>query len=411
MADISQYLQAILSAVYGEDVRGSIHDAIEIINDVSEVVLSTGTAVNSASSSSEGFFPYTSLYFNTNTKELWKCMGTNLWQSQGYLKGDDGDPGVTPTITMSATSDATSSPTPTVNVSKTGTDEAPNFALAFSGLKGAQGDTGSQGPAATVAVGTVSTLPAGSSATVTNAGTSSAAVFNFGIPRGADGSGAGDMLKTDYDSTNAVATAGGIPSYVSGVIGGLDGNITGSAGTGKTLSAFSETNGVVSATFSNISITKSQISDFPAIPTVTDTYSGTSSDAMSGKAVKAALETLDGTVSGSAGTSKTLSAFSQTDGKVSATFSNISITRSQVSDEDIWYGTTATVSSGGFTFSGLDDTKGWGFEPFVQVTGSSTNKNPSAQLSTITGAGTSSMSLTYTTDADNGASVKLRILK
>ncbi len=68
------------------------------------------------------------------------------------------------------------------------------------------------------------------------------------------------------------------------------------------------------------------------VPTVTDTYSSTGTDATSGKAVAAALGTLDGTVSGSAGASKTLTAFSQTDGKVSATFGNISITKSQVSD-------------------------------------------------------------------------------
>ena len=78
--------------------------------------------------------------------------------------------------------------------------------------------------------------------------------------------------------------------------------------------------------------TTSQITDFPAIPTITDTYSGTSSDGMSGKAVKSAIDALDGTVSGTAGSGKTLTAFSQTDGKVSATFGNISITKSQVSD-------------------------------------------------------------------------------
>jgi hypothetical protein len=37
----------------------------------------------------------------------------------------------------------------------------------------------------------VTTLAAGLSATVTNVGTSTAAVFNFGIPRGADGTGTG----------------------------------------------------------------------------------------------------------------------------------------------------------------------------------------------------------------------------
>ncbi len=53
-----------------------------------------------------------------------------------------------------------------------------------------KGSKGDKGDAATVAVGTVTTLPAGSQATVTNSGTTSAAVFDFGIPKGADGSGA-----------------------------------------------------------------------------------------------------------------------------------------------------------------------------------------------------------------------------
>lgn len=92
MADISQYLQAIMTAVYGEDVRGSIHDAIEIINDVGEVILSTGTAVTSASSSSTGYYE-DSLYLNTDTYELWKCIGTDTWESQGILKGDTGAAG------------------------------------------------------------------------------------------------------------------------------------------------------------------------------------------------------------------------------------------------------------------------------------------------------------------------------
>ena len=46
---------------------------------------------------------------------------------------------------------------------------------------------GPAGPAATIAVGAVTTLPAGSSATVTNAGTESEAVLNFGIPEGPAG--------------------------------------------------------------------------------------------------------------------------------------------------------------------------------------------------------------------------------
>ena len=48
------------------------------------------------------------------------------------------------------------------------------------------------GTAATIAAGTATGLPAGSSPTVTNSGTSSAAVFNFGIPAGANGTNGTD---------------------------------------------------------------------------------------------------------------------------------------------------------------------------------------------------------------------------
>ena len=49
------------------------------------------------------------------------------------------------------------------------------------------GSAGPPGAAATIAVGTTTTLAAGNPATVSNSGTSSAAVFDFGIPKGADG--------------------------------------------------------------------------------------------------------------------------------------------------------------------------------------------------------------------------------
>lgn len=61
-------------------------------------------------------------------------------------------------------------------------------------LPRAVGSTGPAGQSATVAVGTVTTLPPGSPATVVNVGTSSAAVLDFSIPRGNDGAGAGDVV-------------------------------------------------------------------------------------------------------------------------------------------------------------------------------------------------------------------------
>lgn len=59
-------------------------------------------------------------------------------------KGDKGDIGITPSITITATADDTSG-VPSVDVTKSGTDANPSFALAFSGLKGNQGIQGEQG--------------------------------------------------------------------------------------------------------------------------------------------------------------------------------------------------------------------------------------------------------------------------
>lgn len=69
-----------------------------------------------------------------------------------------------------------------------------------------------------------------------------------------------------------------------------------------------------------------------SVPTITDTYSSTSTNGMSGKAVASALGTLDVTGASSISASKTISAWSETDGKVSITTQDISITKSQVSD-------------------------------------------------------------------------------
>jgi len=86
------------------------------------------------------------------------------------------------------------------------------------GTQGPTGATGAQGPAgtaATISVGTTTTGAAGTSAQVTNTGTSAAAVFNFTVPQGIQGTtgatgatgpqgppGPGDMTKAVYD-TNA----------------------------------------------------------------------------------------------------------------------------------------------------------------------------------------------------------------
>lgn len=188
----------------------------------------------------------------------------------------NGAAGTAPTITMTATADATSSANPTVTVTRTGSDASPNFAFAFSGLKGAKGDTGATG--ATGADGqngtdgvspevTIGTITGGHSVTITDADHPSGQTFdvmdgqdgqdgtdgtdgtdgyspvvtitpitggnrvnitdadhpsgqNFDVM---NGTGSGDMLASVYDSTSAVASAGGIADYVASQIPSISG--------------------------------------------------------------------------------------------------------------------------------------------------------------------------------------------
>ena len=116
----------------------------------------------------------------------------------------------------------------------------------------------------TVSVGSTTTLPAESSATVTNTGTSTDPVLNFGIPAGNTGAagvspevtvtsitgghtvtitdathpsgqsfnvmdGTGDMSASTYDPSSTVAGAGGIPAYVTAMLPAITIDNTGTA--------------------------------------------------------------------------------------------------------------------------------------------------------------------------------------
>ena len=100
-----------------------------------------------------------------------------------------GPPGTAATIEIGTVSTLPAGSDATVVNTGTTTDDVLDFGIpqGIAGQDGQDGQDGADGAAATIAVGTVSTLPAGSSATVTNSGTSSAAVFDFGIPQGANG--------------------------------------------------------------------------------------------------------------------------------------------------------------------------------------------------------------------------------
>ena len=113
---------------------------------------------------------------------------TDLSGAQG-IKGDQGV-GIQ-SITFAQTTDEGNAYTVTLTDGSQYTIVAP---------KGEKGDAGA---AATVQVGTVTTLDAGEQATVTNSGTSDAAVLNFGIPKGAAGNdGANGTTFTPSVDTN-----------------------------------------------------------------------------------------------------------------------------------------------------------------------------------------------------------------
>ena len=64
-------------------------------------------------------------------------------------------------------------------------------------IKGAKGDTGATGTAATITIGSVTTGEPGTNASVSNSGTSTNAILNFMIPRGNPGSGGGSSVDVD----------------------------------------------------------------------------------------------------------------------------------------------------------------------------------------------------------------------
>jgi hypothetical protein len=66
------------------------------------------------------------------------------------------------------------------------------------GAAGAKGAAGTSGPSGTVSVGSVTTESAGSQATVSNTGSGSNAVLNFGIPQGAPGANSTGTGATAY---------------------------------------------------------------------------------------------------------------------------------------------------------------------------------------------------------------------
>ena len=127
-----------------------------------------------------------------------------------------GTPGATGTAaTIAVGTTTTLSPGASATVANVGTSSAAVFNFGIptgpTGPTGATGATGSPGTAATIAAGTTTTGAPGSSASVTNSGTSGAAVFDFTIPRG------------DVGATGATGATGAVGPGVA--VGGTTGQL------------------------------------------------------------------------------------------------------------------------------------------------------------------------------------------
>lgn len=319
MADISAYLQAILDAVYGEQVRGSIHDAIEVINDAMEVSISAGTAISSASSSSTGFFE-DSLYINTNTYDLWKCIGTDSWSNIGNLKGV----GI---ASIAKTSTVGNVDTYTITFDDLSTE---TFTVT-NGIDGTNGSTWYKGTAITGTGTSITGFPGVLNDFYLNSNTGGVYVCTK-----TGGAMVPDAAEWDYVMT-----------------------LTGGGGGGS-------------------------------IVVIDNLTSASSTDALSANQGRVLKNLVDQKVDGSS-------------------LASVATTGSytDLSDKPLEW-KSGQVSSGEVTFTGIDDDPDVALYVYFVTT---TAVNYYAKLKTVTGANTSSMSVTYTTDAPNGTYAKLLITK
>lgn len=104
-----------------------------------------------------------------------------------------------------------------------------------------------------------------STVAIANGGTGATTAANARTALGLGGAAVKGVTDT-YSSTGTDLTTG---KAIANALGTLNISLTGVPGSSNTLTAFSQINGKVNATFGSISITKSQISDFPTSMTPT----------------------------------------------------------------------------------------------------------------------------------------------
>jgi len=261
MADISRYVQQIQVAARGEEVRDALVDSLNAMNN--SITPSVEAALQDAKESGDFTGPQGPKGDKGDTGDTGPQgpkgdTGDTGPQGPQGLKGDTGDTGAQgpkgdtgdtgPAGPQGATgatgpqgpqgvkgdpgdtgAQGATGPyfTPSVNaegvISWTNNGGLPNpTSTSIRGPQGATGATGAQGPSGNDGADgddgvsptiTITNIAGGHRVTITDVDHPSGQSFDV-----MDGAGNGDMTGAVYDPSNAVATAGGIPAYVTDAI-------------------------------------------------------------------------------------------------------------------------------------------------------------------------------------------------
>ncbi|MCR4849814.1 MAG: hypothetical protein K5870_01010 [Lachnospiraceae bacterium] len=394
MADISQDLLKILQAVYGEEVRGAIYHALDLMNQVTEAVFVTGTEVTSSSSSSEGYFPDTTVYLNLDTFELWKCVGVDTWQSLGVLKGPKGDDGADGTTWYHGTTISGGAVLPTVYPSSGIADaNAGDFYLNYQ-----DGPSNTDGYVYMCITG----------------GDANHATWSYKMSLSGGG---GAIVLNDLNDVSIDAETletGQLLEY--DAVEGVFKNVS-----DKTFVRYGGSiNFADLVTYASTYLAAGYEDTFFLLRTGGTIGTGEAAqywtsnfrdgDEIPADAHIAVININRGTMNPPVYRYDDFGGFVDISGKADKSELALKADKTELDD---WIETTppTQVSNGSFTFNDVNDTNNDGYMPWIGVSASTVNKNPSAQITAISGTGTSNMSVTYSTDADEGAVVKLRRLK
>ena len=243
------------------------------------------------------------------TTALYGPQGPKGEDGRDGVDGQDGQDGFSPIASVSKTGG-----TATITITdKNGTTTA----QITDGQDGADGQDGQDGEAATISVGTVSS---GTIASVTNSGTSSAAVFDFVLPKGDTGNtGATGADGQDGFSPTATVTKSGDTATIT--ITDKNGTTTANISDGAGASSISQLTDVNLTGLSNgdTLIYNSTSQEWEAGSggggpiTVDQTYDGTSVNAQSGVAIAGELANYQDKLTFSTGLTNTSGTITVTD--------------------------------------------------------------------------------------------------